>query len=60
MGKDVNNLYYSYLGNAVSLIDVTSFIKKYKDGTKPTVTGKELIKRVMYSCNKNCEYERKE
>ena len=51
MGKDVNNLYYSYPGNAVSFIEVTSFIKKYKDGTKPTVTGKELKKRVMYSCN---------
>ena len=47
MGKDVNNLYYSYPGNAVSFIEVTSFIKKYMDGTKPTVTGKELKKRVM-------------
>ena len=51
MGKDVHNQYYFYPGNAISLIDVTSFIKKYKDGTKPTVTGKELKKRVMYSCN---------
>ena len=47
MGKDVHNQYYFYPGNAVSLIDVTSFIKKYMDGTKPTVTGKEQIKRVM-------------
>ena len=47
MEKDVKKMYYFYPGNAVSLIDVTSFIKKYKDGTKPTVTGKELKKRVM-------------
>ena len=51
MGKDVNNLYYSYPGNAVSLIAVTSFIKKYMDGMKRIATSKELKKRVMYSCN---------
>ena len=47
MGKDVNNLYYSYPGNAVSFIEVTSFIIEYMDGMKRTVIGKELKKRVM-------------
>ena len=47
MGKDVHNQYYFYPGTAVSLIDVTSFIKKYREGTKLTVTGKELKKRVI-------------
>ena len=51
MGKDVHNQYDFYPGNAISLIDATSFIKKYMDGTKRIVTGKELKKRVMYSCN---------
>ena len=51
MGKDVNNLYYSYLGNAVSLIEVTSFVIECMDGMKRIATGKEQIKRVMYSCN---------
>ena len=51
MEKDVNNLYYFYSGNAISLIDVTSFIKKYMDGMKRIATSKELKKRVMYSCN---------
>ena len=60
MEKDVNNLYYFYSGNAASFVGVTSFIIEYMDGMKRTVIGKELKKRVMYSCNKNCEYERKE
>ena len=47
MGKDVNNLYYSYPGNAVSFIEVTSFIIECMDGIKRTVIGKELKKRVM-------------
>ena len=29
MGKDVHNQYDFYPGNAISLIDATSFIKKY-------------------------------
>lgn len=60
MEKDVKNLYYFYPGNAVYFIEVTSFIIECMDGMKRIATGKELIKRVMYSCNKNCEYERKE
>ena len=60
MEKDVNNLYYFYSGNAASFVGVTSFIIECIDGMKRIATGKELIKRVMYSCNKNCEYERKE
>ena len=51
MGRDVKNLYYFYSGNAVPYIGVTSFSIEYMDGTKRTVTGKELKKRVMYSCN---------
>ena len=51
MEKDVNNLYYFYSGNVASFVGVTSFIIEYMDGMKPTVTGKELKKRVMYSCN---------
>ena len=51
MEKDVNNLYYFYLGNAVSCIEVTSFNIEYMDGKKRTVTCKELKKRVMYSCH---------
>ncbi len=51
MGKDVHNQYYFYPGNAVSLIDVTSFIIEHMDGMKRIATGKEQKKRVMYSCN---------
>ena len=51
MEKDVHNQYYFYPGNAISLIDVTSFIIECMDGMKRIATGKEQIKRVMYSCN---------
>ena len=48
---EFNNLYFFYPENAVSFIEVTSVIIEYMDGTKRTVTGKELKKRVMYSCH---------
>ena len=51
MEKDVKNLYYFYSGNAASFVGVTSFIIEYMDGMKRIATGKEQIKRVMYSCN---------
>ena len=51
MGKDVHNQYDFYPGNAISLIDATSFIIECMDGMKRIATGKEQIKRVMYSCN---------
>ena len=51
MEKDVNNLYYFYSGNAASFVVVTSFIIECMDGMKRIATGKEQIKRVMYSCN---------
>ena len=51
MEKDVKNLYYFYPGNAVSFIGVTSFIIECMDGMKRIATAKELIKRIMYSCN---------
>ena len=45
------NLYYFYPRNAVSYIEVTSVTIEYMDGTKRTITGNELKKRVMYSCH---------
>ena len=51
MEKDVKKMYYFYPGNAASFVGVTFFIIEYMDETKRTITGKELKKRVMYSCN---------
>lgn len=48
---EFENLYYFYPRNVASIIEVTSVTIEYMDGTKRTVTGNELKKRVMYSCH---------
>ena len=48
---EFNNLYYFYARNVASIIEVTSVTIEYMDGTKRTLTGNELKKRVMYSCH---------
>lgn len=49
--SNFNNLYYFYDRNVVSTIKVTSVTIEYMDGTKRTITGKELQKHVIYSCH---------
>ncbi len=49
---EFNNLYYFYPRNIVDRIEIISVTIEYMDGTKNTITGKELKKRVVYSCNR--------
>ena len=48
---EFNNLYYFYPRNVAYFIEVTSVTIEYMDGTKRTITGNELKKRVTYSCH---------
>lgn len=47
---DFKNLYYFYPENITYMIEMTSIIIEYMDGTVRTITGRELEKHVTYSC----------
>lgn len=49
--SEFTNLYYFYNRNVVSTIEVTSVTIEYMDGTKRSITGKELQNHVIYSCH---------
>ena len=48
---EFQNLYYFYPRQIATRLELISVLIEFMDGTKRTYTGKELQKRVVYSCN---------
>lgn len=48
---EFQNLYYFYPRQIATRLELISVSIEFMDGTKRTYTGKELQKRVVYSCN---------